>query len=92
MNHNSITVSEVRKKVDFKVLNPEHIPDDWTLEIKTYPWGEKDNITNFSLHYMDRNDEYMMVSIDQGKKSNKETEEMGPNAELIDVNGNKGYF
>jgi hypothetical protein len=35
---------------------------------------------------MDRNDEYMLVSIDQRKKPSKETEEIGPNAEQIDVN------
>jgi hypothetical protein len=91
-NHNSITVSEIKKKVDFKVLTPKQIPNDWTLEIKTYPWGEKNNITNFSLHYMDRNDVYMMVSVDQRKMTSKKIKEIGPNAKLVDVNGNKGYF
>lgn len=28
-------------KLDFTVLTPKKIPDDCTLEIKTYPWGKK---------------------------------------------------
>ncbi|MFF5395862.1 hypothetical protein ACFY5J_00515 [Peribacillus butanolivorans] len=44
-NHESITLSEIKRKVDFKVVVPQNIPNDWTLEIKTYPWDEKDKIT-----------------------------------------------
>ncbi|MDP1421704.1 DUF4367 domain-containing protein [Peribacillus simplex] len=89
-NHDSITISEIKRKVDFKVVVPQNIPNDWTLEIKTYPWDEKDKITNFSLHYMDSDDKYLLIHIGQSKESfNKE---MNINAEQVDINGNKGFF
>jgi hypothetical protein len=34
-NHNSITIPEIKKKVDFPDLTTKKIPDDWTLETKT---------------------------------------------------------
>ncbi|RSK28512.1 DUF4367 domain-containing protein [Bacillus sp. HMF5848] len=91
-NHNSITISEVEKKVDFKVLSPKQVPKDWTLEIKTYPLGEKDTITNFRLHYMDKNDKYLMVGIEQRKAVSNEVEVKTPNAEKININGHIAYF
>ncbi|SMQ81028.1 hypothetical protein SAMN05444673_4098 [Bacillus sp. OV166] len=54
-NHNSITIPEIKKKVDFTVLTPKKIPDDWTLDTKTSPW--------LMLHYMDSKDTKMMVGI-----------------------------
>ncbi|MCK1981965.1 MULTISPECIES: DUF4367 domain-containing protein [Peribacillus] len=89
-NHDSITISEIKRKVDFKVVVPQNIPNDWTLEIKTYPWDEKDKITNFSLHYMDSDDNYMLIHIGQSKESSNK--EMNINAEQVDINGNKGFF
>ncbi|MFP3512943.1 DUF4367 domain-containing protein [Peribacillus sp. SIMBA_075] len=89
-NHDSITISEIKRKVDFKVVVPQNIPNDWTLEIKTYPWDEKDKITNFSLHYMDSDDKYMLIHIGQSKESSNK--EMNINAEQVDINGNKGFF
>ena len=89
-NHNSITISEIKKHVHFNVLAPENVPDDWTLEIKTYPWEAKTNFTSFSLHYMDKNDEKMMVSITQKKSLRKQTEEYIPNAKTITINGHLG--
>jgi hypothetical protein len=89
-NHNSITISEIKKHVHFNVLVPKNVPDDWTLEIKTYPWEEQTNFTSFSLHYMDENDEKMMVSITQKKSLMKQTEENKPNAKKITINGHLG--
>lgn len=89
-NHESITLSEIKKKVDFKVVVPHNIPDDWTLEIKTYPWDEKDKITNFRLHYMDSDDKYLLIGIEQSKESSNK--EMNINAKQVDVNGHKGFF
>jgi Domain of unknown function (DUF4367) len=89
-NHDSITLSEIKRKVDFKVVVPQNIPNDWTLEIKTYPWGEKDKITNFRLHYMDSYDKYLLISIEQSKESSNK--EMNNNAEQVDINGHKGFF
>ncbi|MGW6302337.1 DUF4367 domain-containing protein [Peribacillus butanolivorans] len=89
-NHESITISEIKRKVDFKVVVPQNIPNDWTLEIKTYPWGEKDKITNFRLHYMDREDKYLLIGIEQSKGSSNK--EMNINAEQVDINGHKGFF
>ena len=37
-NHNSKTILEIKKEVDFTVLTPKKIPDDWTLYTKTSPW------------------------------------------------------
>ncbi|MDM5292955.1 DUF4367 domain-containing protein [Peribacillus simplex] len=89
-NHESITLSEIKRKVDFKVIVPQNIPNDWTLEIKTYPWDEKDKITNFRLHYMDSDDKYLLIGIEQSKESSNK--EMNINADQVDINGHKGFF
>ena len=89
-NHKSVTIPEIKHHVDFNVLVPKHVPDDWTLEIKTYPWEAKTNFTNFRLHYMDKNDEKMMVSIEQMKASMKQIEDNNPNAKTITINGHSG--
>ncbi|MDM5222398.1 DUF4367 domain-containing protein [Peribacillus sp. NJ11] len=89
-NHESITLSEIKRKVDFKVVVPQNIPNDWTLEIKTYPWDEKDKITNFRLHYMDSDDKYLLIGIEQSKESSNK--EMNINADQVDINGHKGFF
>lgn len=89
-NHESITLSEIKRKVDFNVVVPQNIPNDWTLEIKTYPWDEKDKITNFRLHYMDSEDKYLLIGIEQSKGSSNK--EMNINAEQVDINGHKGSF
>ncbi|MGO4890643.1 DUF4367 domain-containing protein [Anaerobacillus sp. MEB173] len=91
-NHNSITISEVKEKVDFKVLSPKQVPDDWTLEIKTYSSGGKDIITHFKLHFMDKNDKYLMVGIGEKKATSKRIEPMNSNVEEININGNIAYF
>ena len=67
-NHNSITVSEIKEKIGFKVYVPKQVPDNWTLEIKTYPWREKENIAYCRLHYMDSKDEKLLLGIEQRKK------------------------
>ncbi|MEW4284547.1 hypothetical protein [Priestia koreensis] len=54
-NHDSKTISEIKKEVDFTVLTPVNIPNDWTLDIKTSPW--------IMLHYMDSKDTELMVAI-----------------------------
>lgn len=89
-NHNSMTISEIKKHVPFNVIVPENVPDDWTLEIKTYPWGTKTDFTSFSLHYLDRTDEKMMASITQKKSISKKTKEYIPNAKTISINGHLG--
>ncbi|MEI4803686.1 DUF4367 domain-containing protein [Bacillus sp. FJAT-51639] len=90
-NHNSITVSEIKKKVGFKVYVPKQVPNNWTLEIKTYPWREKENIAYFRLHYMDSKDEKLLLGIAQRKKTSN-TEDTHPHAKQVDINGYKGYF
>ncbi|HHT7113344.1 DUF4367 domain-containing protein [Bacillus paranthracis] len=90
-NHNSITLAEINSKVRFKVYAPQQIPNNWTLEIKTYPWGEKEDITYFRLHYMDSKDEHLLVGIEQRKETSNQ-EEVHPHAKQVDINGYKGYF
>ena len=89
-NHNSITIREIKQHVDFNVLMPKNVPDDWTLEIKTYPWKAKTNFTSFRLHYMDKNDEKMKISIEQTKDAEKQTEENNPYAKTVIINGHVG--
>lgn len=91
-NHNSITVSGVRKKVNFTIFTPKEIPADWTLEIKTYPWGEKKKFSYFRLHYMDSKDTQLMVSIEQSRGYLSYDGVTSPNTKQVDINGNKGYF
>ncbi|WP_078410756.1 DUF4367 domain-containing protein [Priestia abyssalis] len=90
-NHNSITIPELKKKVDFKVLTPKEIPSHWTLDIKTYPWGEKEDITDFRLHYMDKYDEHLMFGIGERKASGR-LEKPEYSGKTVNINGYKGYF
>jgi hypothetical protein len=82
-NHNSETISEIKKKVDFTILAPRKIPDDWTLDTKTSPW--------IMLHYMDSKDTKLMVSIDL-RRGFPLSDEDFPHSQQVDINGNKGYF
>lgn len=91
-NHDSITVSEVKEKVDFTVFAPDKIPDGWTLEIKTYPMDEEKHFTHFRLHYMDNNDTILKVGIEQRNEPSNKEKFSSPNAEEIEINGNKGFF
>jgi len=86
-----ISISELKEKVDFKVLFPKEIPINWSLEIKTYPWGEKDDITHFRLHYIEKEDKYLMIGIEERKVS-EGMEKKKQNGEEININGNIGYF
>lgn len=91
-NHNSMTISEVKEKVDFPILSPDNIPGDWTLEIKTYPNDQKQHLAYFRLHYMDKDDTILKVGIEQRKEYSKKEEILRPFAEEVDINGNKGIF
>ena len=82
-NHNSKTISEIRKEVDFTLLTPTIIPNDWTLDTKTSPW--------ISLHYMDSKDTKLMVAIHQ-KRGFRLFKDDFPYSQQVDINGNKGYF
>ena len=82
-NHNSTTIPEIQKKVDFTILTPKKIPDDWTLDTKTSPW--------IMLHYMDNEDKKLMIAIHLRKGIPLSDEEVYP-AQKVDINGNKGYF
>ncbi|TQR16119.1 DUF4367 domain-containing protein [Psychrobacillus vulpis] len=82
-NHNSKTISEIQKEVDFTVLTPKRIPDDWTLDTKTAPW--------IMLHYMDSKDTKLMVAI-YLRKGFRLFDDDFPHRQKVDINGNKGYF
>ncbi|MBS4206500.1 DUF4367 domain-containing protein [Bacillus sp. FJAT-50079] len=82
-NHDSKTISEIKKDVDFNVLTPKMIPDDWTLDTKISPW--------IMLHYMDSKDTKLMVSIHLGRGFPLSDEDF-PFSEKVDINGNDGYF
>ncbi|MGE7923915.1 DUF4367 domain-containing protein [Viridibacillus arvi] len=82
-NHYSITIPEIKKKVDFTILTPKKIPDDWTLDTKTFPW--------IMLHYMDSKDTKLMVAIDL-RIAHPLSDEDFPYSQQVDINGNKGYF
>ncbi|MGG0658730.1 DUF4367 domain-containing protein [Rummeliibacillus pycnus] len=82
-NHNSKTISEIKKEVDFTLLTPTNIPEDWTLDTKTSPW--------IMLHYMDSKDTKLMVGIHQRLGFHLFKDDF-PYAQQVDINGNKGYF
>ncbi|MFJ5770164.1 DUF4367 domain-containing protein [Psychrobacillus sp. NPDC093180] len=82
-NHDSKTISEIQEEVDFNVLSPKKIPDDWTLDTKTSPW--------IMLHYMDSKDSKLMVVIDL-RKGFRLFDDDFPYHQQVDINGNKGYF
>ncbi|MCM3672289.1 DUF4367 domain-containing protein, partial [Mesobacillus maritimus] len=71
---------------------PDKIPDNWTLEIKTYPMDEEKHFTHFRLHYMDKNDTILKVGIEQRIEPSNKEKFSSPNAEEIEINGNKGFF
>lgn len=91
-NHDSPTISEIKDKVHFKVFIPQNVPEDWTLEIKTYPFGEEDFISKIRLHYMDSSDTYMIVGIEERKAATMGIEKLKPSAEKYDINGTVGYY
>ncbi|SMQ81538.1 protein of unknown function [Bacillus sp. OV166] len=82
-NHNSKTIAEIKKEVDFNILTPKKIPDDWTLDTKTSPW--------IMLHYMDSKDTKLMVAIHLRRGFPLSNDDF-PHAQKVDINGNKGYF
>lgn len=82
-NHNSKTISEIKNSVDFNILSPKKIPDDWTLDTKTSPW--------IMLHFMNSNDTKLIVAIHQRIGFSLSDDDY-PYAHHVDINGNKGYF
>jgi hypothetical protein len=82
-NHNSKTISEIKKEVDFTLLTPTKILCDWTLDTKTSPW--------IMLHYMDSKDTKLIVAIHQKKGLSLSNDDF-PYAQQVDINGNKGYY
>jgi hypothetical protein len=85
-NHNSVKIKDLVSKVDFSVLVPDKLPKKSTLEIKTYPEGA------IRLHYMDKDDNVLIVGIGQRKLSKTQSEFSIQDAEAVNINGNKGYF
>lgn len=69
-NNNSIIIAEVREEVNFKVLVPENIPKEWTLEIKTRK-NKEENLSAIRLHYMDGNGKNLMLGIEEKKVSKR---------------------
>lgn len=82
-NHNSKTISEIKKEVDFTVLTPKRIPDDWTIDTKTSPW--------IMLHYMDSKDTKLMVAIHL-RRGFPLSDDDFPHSQHVDIKGNKGFF
>ncbi|MDF2066721.1 DUF4367 domain-containing protein [Bacillus sp. Cr_A10] len=82
-NHNSKTISEIQKEVDFTVLTPKRNPGDWTLDTKTSPW--------IMLHYMDSKDTKLMGAIDL-RKGFRLSDDDFPYRQKVNISGNKGYF
>lgn len=69
-NHNSLTIAEVKKEVNFKVLVPKKVPEEWTLEIKTRD-NKEGNLSSIRLHYMNENDENLILGIEERKVSKR---------------------
>ncbi|WP_246041695.1 DUF4367 domain-containing protein [Robertmurraya kyonggiensis] len=91
--HNSVTLPELKEKVDFSVLVPEKTPDDWTLEIKTYPMDAKKHFSYFRLHYYtDKTDPMRYVGIELRKWTINFKKPITPNTEEININEKRGFF
>jgi Domain of unknown function (DUF4367) len=91
-NHNSMKIEELVSKIGFNVLVPDKLPNDCTLEIKTYPEGANDGFTQIRLHYMDKDDKVMFVGIGQRKSSKTQLDFSFQDVETVNINGHKGYF
>ncbi|MBH9966163.1 hypothetical protein [[Bacillus] enclensis] len=93
-NHDSIKVDELIQKVDFNVLLPNKLLiDNYTLEIKTYPEWENDTFTKVRLHYMDNEDNSLLLGIEQRKISDDYSgDSFQGSEETVNINGHKGYF
>jgi hypothetical protein len=57
---------------------------------KTYPWNEKEDITDFRLHYMDKNVKGLMFGIGE-KKVFGHLKKM-VNDKEVNINGYKVFF
>jgi hypothetical protein len=69
------TLKKIKEITTFKLLLPEKLPSNWTLEIKfPYPLDTTKPISNVWLHYFDK-DEKFMVGIGQFKASGYVTRE-----------------
>lgn len=92
--HNTITIEALQKEIDFKLLVPTKIPKDWVLEIKAGPrTNEKQEY--FSLNFLDKNDQYLMMSLNQKKALFKEldsSQKRHDNTELVQINNCEGHF
>ncbi|EDL66447.1 hypothetical protein [Bacillus sp. SG-1] len=74
--HNSITIDELKEKMDFKLLVPVKIPEEWTLEIKTHDYKDG-NVSGITLHYLNENKEKLMIRIEEKKASKRGNQSMG---------------
>ncbi|MGD6960437.1 DUF4367 domain-containing protein [Rossellomorea aquimaris] len=93
-NHNSITIAEVKEVVNFKVLVPKKVPEELALEIKTRD-NKDGNLSSIRLHYMDENDENLMLGIEEKKVSKRvisQLEEEFSEGEKIKVNVVSAYY
>lgn len=91
-NHNSITLEELRDSVDFKVFAPQKVPDQWSLEIKTYPANREVHFSHFRIHYMDSIDSDLLLAITQKDAAAAKDEIRSPKAQKVIINGHKAYF
>jgi Domain of unknown function (DUF4367) len=93
-NHNSITIDEVKKEMNFKVLVPKKVPEEWALEIKTRD-NKDGNLSSIRLHYMDEYDQNLMLGIEEKKVSKSvisQLEEEFSEGEKIKVNDVYAYY
>ncbi|WP_341356739.1 DUF4367 domain-containing protein [Rossellomorea sp. y25] len=93
-NHNSITIAEVKEEVNFKVLVPKKVPEEWTLEIKTRN-NKEGNLSSIRLNYMDENDKSLMLGIEEKKVSKKaisQLEEEFSEGDKIKLNDVPAYY
>ncbi|WP_113929062.1 DUF4367 domain-containing protein [Bacillus sp. P14.5] len=93
-NHNSISVAEVQEELNFKVLVPKEIPEEWTLEIKIRN-NKEENSNGIKLHYMDENDENLILGIEEKKISKSaisKLEEEFSMRDRIKVNDAPAYY
>ncbi|MGG3887437.1 DUF4367 domain-containing protein [Brevibacillus panacihumi] len=92
--HNTITIEALQKEIDFNLLVPTKIPKEWVLEIKDGP--RKNGKHEYcNLNFLDKNDQYLMMSLNQKKAIFKELDSyqnIGDNTEIVQIGSIEGHY
>lgn len=87
----SPTLSEVKEIMKFKVVEPTNLDkEDYLLSIKYHP-DNKETAKSFTMHFISKESEEIILSITQSHKNLYE-KEFSSDIEKVNINGRTGYF